>query len=72
MTSEVIIMENTATLDVMPASASDKEYEAISEHYMNKIKMLQHQTDQDRHEIQAMRTETDSIIENIMQMLKAA
>lgn len=65
-------METTTTLDVMPASASDKEYEAISEHYLSKIKMLQQQMDQDRHEIQAMRTETDSIIENIMQMLKAA
>ncbi len=65
-------MENTTTLDVMPTSASDKEYEAISEHYLSKIKMLQQQMDQDGHEIQAMRTETDSIIENIMQMLKAA
>lgn len=64
-------MDKTASLDVMPISASDKEYEAISEHYMSKIKTLQHQMDQDRHEIQAMRMETDSVIENIMQMLKA-
>ena len=65
-------MENIPTLDVTPTSALDKEYEAISEHDMSKIKMLQHQMDQDRHQIQAMRMETDSSIENIMQMLKAA
>ena len=63
-------MEKTSILEATPTS--DKEYEAISEHYLGKIKLLQKQMDQDQQDIESMRAETDAILANIMQTLKAA
>lgn len=63
-------METTAILNTTPTS--DKEYEAISEHYLGKIKLLQQQMDHDQRDIEAMRTETDAMLARVMQTLKAA
>lgn len=63
-------METTAILDTTPTS--DKEYEAISEHYLGKIKLLQQQMDHDQRDIEAMRIETDAMLANVMQTLKVA
>ena len=63
-------MEITATFDAKPTS--DKEYEAISEHYLGKIKLLQQQMDQDQQDIEAMRAETDATLADIMRMLRVA
>ncbi len=63
-------MEKTANLDTTPTS--DKEYEAMSEHYLGKIKLLQQQMDQDQQDIEAMRAETDAMLASIMRTLKAA
>ena len=63
-------MEKTAILDATPTS--DKEYEAISEHYLSKIRLLQQQMDQDQQDIEAMRAETDATLADIMRMLRTA
>lgn len=65
-------MENTTTLDVMPASASDKEYEAIVDHHLATIKLMQQKMDDDQREIEVLRAETDAILANVMRTLKAA
>lgn len=63
-------MEKTGILDAAPTS--DKEYEASVEHYFSKIRLLQQQMDADQREIEALRTETDATITQLMQTLKMA
>lgn len=63
-------METSVPLEAM--AHSDQEYEAISEHYLGKIKLLQQQMDHDQQDIEAMRAETDAMLATVMQTLKAA
>ena len=65
-------MENIATLDVVPMSATDKEYEAIVDQNLAKLKLMQQRMDEDQREIETLRAENDAILSDIMRTLKAA
>ena len=60
----------TITFDKTPIT--DAEYEAIVDHNLNTLKLMQQKMDEDQREIEAMRAETDAILADLMRSLKAA
>ena len=63
-------MDKTVTLDVAPNV--DAEYESTIDLYLGEVKLLQARMKEDQREIETLRAETDAILTDIMQTLKAA
>ena len=63
-------MDKIVTLD--GTSNADAEYEAAIDGYLGGLRLLQDQMKEDQQEIETLRVETDAILTDIMQTLKAA
>lgn len=63
-------MEKTVGLDVTPHS--DTEYQSFIDQHLSNMVLLQSRMKEDQREIETLRAETDAILTNVMQMLKAA
>ncbi len=63
-------MEGTVTLEMTPTT--DAEYEAVIDQYIGQMKLMQKQMDEDRHEIETLRSGTDAILADIFQTLMPA
>ena len=60
----------TITFEKTPIT--DADYEAVVDHNLSRLKLMQQKMDEDQHEIETLRAETDAILVDIMQTLKAA
>lgn len=60
----------TITLDRTPTT--DADYEAIVDRNLSRLKQIQQKMDEDQREIEAMRTETDAVLAELMRSLKVA
>jgi len=63
-------VDKTTTLAATPNT--DAEYEAAIDQYLSEMKRMTGRMAEQQQEIEALRAETDAIITDIMQMLKAA
>ena len=60
----------TITFDKTPTT--DAEYEAIVDHNLSRLKLMQQKMDEDQREIETMRAETDAVLADLMRSFKAA
>ena len=65
-----IVMEKTISMDTTPRS--DTEYQSLIDQHLSNMVLLQLRMTEDQREIETLRAETDAILTNVMQMLKAA
>ncbi len=63
-------MAKTVTLEV--TSNVEAEYASAVDRYLGEMHLLQERMKEDRQEIETLRAETDAILMDIMQTLKAA
>lgn len=63
-------MDKTTTLAVTPNT--DAEYESAIDRYLSEMKRMKVQMAEKQREIETLRAETDAILKDIMQTLKAA
>ena len=63
-------MEKTISMDTTPRS--DIEYQSLIDQHLSNMVLLQLRMTEDQREIETLRAETDAILTNVMQMLKAA
>lgn len=63
-------MENTTALEIRPNT--DAECEVAIDQYLTEMEHMKRQMAESQREIETLRAETDAVLVNIMQMLKAA